>query len=283
MEPANRLLLEAIERSLRFELEGCDVTRMASDHSTGWRTLPGCVTAHILGTEVEIGREDAPVRIRDGECAVIAPGVRHISSVVRGAGTSRWSQFSCWIFGSIDVLALLELPPRLRGDAARRVGDLNQELAAARRDEPDALRLAVRMRALGFQVVDELVRGSPLKPHGQALLMHAERLAPVLDHIESRLATPLTRTALARVAGLSPSRFNALFRSAVGLSPLDYLLRRRVQRAQQLLIATDLDVAVIAERVGFADPFYFSRLFKRRCGATPSDYRRAARSGFGPA
>jgi AraC-like DNA-binding protein len=282
MEPANLLLLEAIERSLRFELEGCDVTLMAADHSTGWRTLPGCVTAHILGTEVELGLVDAPaVRIRDGECAVIAPGLRHISSVVDGAGTSRWSLFSCWIFGSIDVLALLELPAKLRGEGALRVGDLNQELTEARRGETDPLLRAVRMRALGFQLVDALARESPLKPHGEALLMHAERLAPVLDHIERRLASPLTRTGLARVAGLSPSRFNALFRAAIGMSPVDYLLRRRVQRAQQLLIASDLDVAEVAGRVGFADPFYFSRLFKRRCGATPSDYRRAARSGFG--
>jgi AraC-like DNA-binding protein len=153
--------------------------------------------------------------------------------------------------------------------------------ARPRRGEGGALRGGVRLHALGFQLVDALIAHAPLLPHSQALLLHAERLAPVLDHIERRLAAPLTRVSLARVAGLSPSRFHARFRTAVGMAPLAYVQHCRLQRAQQLLIATDLGVGGIAERCGFADAFYFSRLFKLRLGTTPSVYRQAARRGFG--
>src|SRR4051812_21644329 len=131
MANAGPLLLDALERSLRFELEGCDVTAMPADHDTGWRTLPGCVTAHIVGTEVAIAVEGARAwRIRAGECACVPPSLRHRSSVTGGPGTSRWSLFSCRVFGSIDVLSLFALPRVLAGAAAKRVGDLNAELSA---------------------------------------------------------------------------------------------------------------------------------------------------------
>jgi AraC-like DNA-binding protein len=277
----NRLLLEVLDHSLRFELHGANVSEIGPGHTTGWRTLPGCVTAHLIDVAVLIERSDGEDRTYPGgSCICLAPQLHHCSSVATGRGLSRWSHFTCWIFGSVPVMSLLQLPDSLGGRVARRVGDLNAELGRLANSPTVDLHRAVRMHAVAFTLISLLAERSPMLPQGQALLVHADRLAPVLDHIERHLGTPLSRPGLARIAGLSPSRFHALFKAAIGAAPLEYVVSRRIQRAQQLLIAGDLSVQDIAARVGFADPFHFSRLFKSRCGSSPLWYRRQVRSGL---
>ena len=68
--------------------------------------------------------------------------------------------------------------------------------------------------------------------------------------------------------------FRRLFKRETGVSPLQYQLLRRLRRGTELLRSTNLSVAEIAELCGFEDPFYFSRLFKRRCFLTPVEYRK---------
>ena len=65
-----------------------------------------------------------------------------------------------------------------------------------------------------------------------------------------------------------------MFNREVGISPWDYLNRYRVAQARQLLQATADSVQVIARRVGITDPAYFSRVFRRIVGESPTDFRR---------
>ncbi len=102
------------------------------------------------------------------------------------------------------------------------------------------------------------------------------RLAPALERIHQQLDQPITVDDLARAAHLSPSRFAHLFRQQLGRPPLQYLHDQRIQRARQLLERTGLSIAQVAERVGYHDPFYFSRRFHDHAGQSPSDYRRQA-------
>ena len=81
---------------------------------------------------------------------------------------------------------------------------------------------------------------------------------------------------MAELAHLSPSRFRALFREATGLSPLDYLLVLRLNHARQLMLQTGSSIGEVARAVGYEDQLYFSRIFKKRTGLSPSAYRRGA-------
>lgn len=98
-------------------------------------------------------------------------------------------------------------------------------------------------------------------------------LAPVLRLMQDHPTRALSLQQLARQAHLSPSRFSALFRSRTGTSPVQYHLRLRMQAACQLLDASPADVKEIADRCGYSDPYYFSRLFKKVTGLSPSAYR----------
>ncbi len=97
-----------------------------------------------------------------------------------------------------------------------------------------------------------------------------QAVALILKHY----AQGLNATALARECHLSVSRFAHLFRQTTGMSPLRYRENLRIWKAQELLIGTTRSVKEISREVGFADPLYFSKVFRKNLGAGPKDFRR---------
>jgi AraC family transcriptional regulator len=83
---------------------------------------------------------------------------------------------------------------------------------------------------------------------------------------------------MAAVARLSPYHFSKQFKAAIGLSPHQFVIARRVERAKQLLqTGGDLSLAQVAARAGFSDQSQFSRHFRRIVGVTPGRFRIPAR------
>jgi AraC-like DNA-binding protein len=101
----------------------------------------------------------------------------------------------------------------------------------------------------------------------------AERVRATVTHMRERLSVQVTVAELARAAGLSPSHYAALFRQLLGQSPLAFFHRLKVGEACRALATTDEPVRAIAARLGFEDPLYFSRLFRKVQGVPPSAYR----------
>ncbi|MDF5756890.1 helix-turn-helix domain-containing protein [Spongiactinospora sp. TRM90649] len=102
-------------------------------------------------------------------------------------------------------------------------------------------------------------------------------LEPVLSWIEEDLAREITLADMAGRAGLAERTFSRRFREQTGTTPLQWLLRARVRRAQHLLETTDDGVERIATRTGFGSPTAFRERFKRVTGVTPKSYRAAFR------
>ncbi|HTM99697.1 MAG TPA: AraC family transcriptional regulator [Pedobacter sp.] len=71
----------------------------------------------------------------------------------------------------------------------------------------------------------------------------------------------------------SPSHYSVLFKQKTGLSPIEYFIRIKIQRASELLTNSNLIVKEIAGEVGYDDPFYFTRIFKKVTGKTPKEYK----------
>ena len=268
-------LLRLVEDTLTFTWDAGGVTPVAQPHSTGWRTLPSLVTAHVLGARCVVDLASGSEPRRPGDCLCIGADVLHRSTLIgKRSGISRWSHVRYRIFGAVDPLRVLELPTVIRGTTAVAIGNLNEALVPLA--QPSDLAAVARRQALGFRLLELVVGSSRLKPAGLELLRSAERLAPVLAAVEADLGRErLDLPRLARIAGLSPSRFHAVFRTAFGMAPSRWLQERRLARARELLAGSDLPVHLVAERSGFNDPFHFSRLFKRRQGMAPIDYREA--------
>lgn len=94
-----------------------------------------------------------------------------------------------------------------------------------------------------------------------------------IEWMRAHRDAPVTLDALARRAAYSVPRYSELFRARTGFSPIDFLLRLRMQRACQLLDTTQLKVAAVGQAVGYDDPYYFSRLFRKIIGRSPREYR----------
>jgi AraC-like DNA-binding protein len=108
--------------------------------------------------------------------------------------------------------------------------------------------------------------------HAHALaLVHLRRAR---DHLDRHFAEPLDLEQLAAVAALSKYHFHRLFTATYGCTPAERLARRRIERAQDLLRATDLTVTEVCMAVGYASLGSFSTTFRRITGETPSAYQR---------
>jgi transcriptional regulator GlxA family with amidase domain len=97
----------------------------------------------------------------------------------------------------------------------------------------------------------------------------------VKTHIEANLDGTIGVKVLAELVQLSPFHFCRAFRDSFGESPHGYVMRRRVERAQGLMLTTNASLGQIAADCGLADQAHFNKLFRRFVGESPGMWRRA--------
>ena len=131
--------------------------------------------------------------------------------------------------------------------------------------------------AIGIHLLRGYDRGKAAEP-GRGYALSSRRIALVMDMIDSRLSGDLAIDDLASACGLSSAVFLPAFRAATGTTPHQWLIRRRVGKACDLLLNSDVSLAEIARRCGFADQSHFTRIFAREFGAPPGQWRRRQRS-----
>ena len=99
----------------------------------------------------------------------------------------------------------------------------------------------------------------------------------VKQYLDDHYGEKITTKDLSKKFGLVPSYLSTLFRQEQGMSPSDYLNRLRIEKAKVLLLENIfLTVREIAEITGYADQLYFSKVFKKETGMTPSEFRAAS-------
>ncbi|WP_204060958.1 AraC family transcriptional regulator [Microbispora corallina] len=111
----------------------------------------------------------------------------------------------------------------------------------------------------------------------RAMPAPGDPLQRAMAYLAERLDSNVRVADLAALVGVSPSHLTALFRRATGGGVLAHHTALRMAQARNLLDTTDATVAGIAREVGYTDPFYFSRHFKRLHEASPTEYRNRAK------
>jgi AraC family transcriptional regulator len=157
---------------------------------------------------------------------------------------------------------------RLRSAVAEILTALNETLRDERSKAVECLRRAGAM----LETVERLaVPASITARRGLA----PWQIRRVLTHIDTKLDTPIRNKELAAIARLSEFHFNVAFRNSVGHPPHEYIIRRRVERAQGLMLSTNKPLSQIAAECGLADQAHLTRLFRRVVGESPAAWRRA--------
>jgi transcriptional regulator GlxA family with amidase domain len=93
-------------------------------------------------------------------------------------------------------------------------------------------------------------------------------------YLQQNSASPLSRREIADAIGVSENHLSRIFRRELGITPWDYLNRYRINRAKELLAHSDHSITAVAFEVGFSDPAYFSRVFRKQVGVSPSAFRK---------
>jgi transcriptional regulator GlxA family with amidase domain len=99
------------------------------------------------------------------------------------------------------------------------------------------------------------------------------RISNLLNYIQQHISEVITIDDLAEKACQTKSHLIRSFSKIMGITPLQYILQKKIQHAQSLLLSTDMTVSKISEATGFNDVSYFIRLFKKNIGFTPQEYR----------
>ena len=95
-----------------------------------------------------------------------------------------------------------------------------------------------------------------------------------VDYIDNNYSQSITMEQLCEVSGVSKQYLCRLFRSVLDSRPMEYIAKRRIQAAKELLTGTKMSIEEIVEQTGFCDSSYFCKLFKRYEGITPTQFRK---------
>lgn len=199
------------------------------------------------------------VAFRRGTVLVVPPGVEHRYAFA-GATTKIWCHFQA-------AAGAQPVPLPLASDLGERHATFRDELASA------ALRFAREPERAAAALWHLLWSLAAAPAAGRAA--DGPLAGRLLAHLDANLDAPLRPLPLARRFGVTPQHLGRVCRRATGWPLLGYLRRRRLDRAVHLLQSTDLAVAEVAARVGFADLQHFNKLMRRHTGRAP----RALRQG----
>lgn len=124
------------------------------------------------------------------------------------------------------------------------------------------------------QSIRQLICGIGISAGGTAKDKKREQyLEHAIRYMNDRLEDSIKLPELAKHTGLSKQHLILLFNEETGFPPFEYFLRMKIQRAAQMLSLTSLSIKEVAANIGITDPYYFSRLFKKITGSTPTAYR----------
>ncbi|HOX30813.1 MAG TPA: AraC family transcriptional regulator [Spirochaetales bacterium] len=207
--------------------------------------------------------------ITSGSLYLSPPGMRH--QIIASSDERPITYYATLVDAAGDE-ELSSLLASLSGKGARRelgsgyrffFADLRQKHFSGDRD----LELSARHALLAF--LYELSAG--VGPGwGAPDNVHVEK---ALALMEASLARDLDLDAICRRIGLSREHFVRLFAARMGMPPMRYFSRLKLEAAAAMLSSTGLSVGAISERLGYETQFSFSRAFKRQLGVAPSEYR----------
>ncbi len=181
----------------------------------------------------------------------------------------RVAQLTDALFGNQP--GYLQPRPKLRLPNARPLHRLLREYLAAR-PEDGTLYLEALLTVLATEVFRRAwIRAEPVPPARHSLAPMVRRR--VIEHIETDLTADLSLNALAAVACLSPYHFARCFRQEFGKPPHRYVLDRRLELARRLLTDTELTIAEVAARCGFASQSRLATAFRKSFGISPRQYK----------
>lgn len=237
------------------------------------------------GTDVQI--DGKVCHTESGDCLIFPEGCRRWFYRKDEGHRSLWAHFRIRLEPDLPLLNFFNVPPVISGKAALRcrrlIVDMNRNsrnilsgnsLTQLSERQSGGLPEQLEDQAAGLLLLKEILAVSMPKETLFLAVNGFHELENAVNWIQKHKFEKLTLDELAQICHCSRSAFEKKFRRIFGVSPGKYLLDLRLSEAENMLCNTGGSCAQIAETVGFANQFIFSRLFKQRYGISPRDYRK---------
>ena len=130
----------------------------------------------------------------------------------------------------------------------------------------------MELRGAMLMIMSHFIREASLR-----VWTNDERMKRVLEYIHSNISYQLNVEELSDIAHVTKPYFIKLFKHEFGISPIQYINGKKVERAQLLLFTTNMTIKEVAYTLGFSDQNYFIRMFRKMIGTTPQEYRKRLR------
>lgn len=237
--------------------------------------------------------QDIRYGIHEGDIFIINPGEAHGYSLKAGEELvvinclfemslipmtllmelrAMWSMDFYYVQPFLDEKARFHHKLNLRGSDAAAVTAVLKDLMQELHQQREGYRLLIQIKMVQLFVLlsrfyqERHIFGDNLST-GEILVQR------VCGYIERHANVKLSLTFLGSLFHISQRQLNRYFNRYVGCSPIEYIHKTRIEKAKRMLADTDETIAVISEAVGYEDASFFSKLFTRKTGFSPGNYR----------
>ncbi len=226
---------------------------------------------HVLSGKGRFDFRGKTYHLKSGDTFLIYP---HMEACYRADDEDPWEY--TWVgFTGADAQYLLshtafsvESPVLAQADISSQIEEKIWQVYEAKGNH---FYDAVSMAGALYTMMAMLMENGEADNRGRGIEQnHVEQ---ALRYIADHFSSPIMVKDIADHTGVCRSYLYRMFRRVVGMSPKDYLEEYRINQACQMLEETDLTVAAVARSAGYEDNLYFSKVFKKCCGQTPTEYR----------
>jgi AraC-like DNA-binding protein len=243
-----------------------------TDYRVTRRTFPWLAIELVMRGEgrLRLGRETIPLNV--GTVFCYGPGVAH--EITTEADHPMVKYFVD--FAGPDARLLLAQVPLRPGQVRHALYPqelqeiLDHVIEEGNRHSRHSENIALQYLRLFLQKLPECAEYRPHRAASQTLEFYLKAKA----FLEKNHETLATAEAAAGSLGVTPETLCRVFQRFASTTPYQYLLRLKINRAVDLLLGTSLQAKEVGYRLGFSDPFHFSRVFKRLQGHSPAHFRR---------
>ncbi|WP_411346981.1 helix-turn-helix domain-containing protein [Paenibacillus sp. WLX2291] len=221
---------------------------------------------------LKIGRNEYYPQPR--ELFLLPQGIKQSYSVINEHPFQKyWCHFTAHVNG-INLFKLLDIYPLCIPYQPDRLTQIFQDIITFAHSDAVYANLLVKSKLM--ELISYFIMNVH-SDHRQLVLKNRaalDQLALVLNYIDDHIGSTITLEELAHLIYMHPNSLIRMFKQHMGMPPIQYISRKKIEKSKQLLTVTCCSISDIAQQLGFNDNFYFSKQFKKYVGLAPTDYRR---------
>lgn len=259
------------------------VSLITANHATTpltWKAQPFHLTFnklyYIEDGEGQITINDDVYYPKKGDFMFIPEGCEHAYTTLHQQPyTKFWCHFTAYV-GSNPLASILSFPYHIhvRSDDEKIIS-LFQKLLHVYHAQDAFSPMLIQSTLL--ELIHRYLKSCNTKKIKPKSPESSKDLSLLLQYMEQHLNRKITLQDLAAVVNVHPNYLVRLFKLQFGFTPINYLNLQRIHRAKELLNIDKLSISYIARETGFDTPYYFTQVFKKHTGLTPTEYRKLKR------